>query len=124
MFDEGTIWMAMAALGIGSLVTIVATRARAAAAHIVRSRSESPAEVFLGKRDGCTELTEEDLYGLGHVPWTLWGILSVFAGALLAYMLVGELSLAVAIWGVAGALIPRVVRACLICRRAPACGST
>ena len=117
MFDEGTIWMAMAALGIGSLVTIGATRARAAAAYIVRSRSESPAEVFLDKRDGRQEFTEEDLYGLGHVPWTLWGIISAFAGAVLAYVLVGELSPTVAIWGVAGILIPRLVRAYLICRR-------
>jgi len=90
--------------------------ARASAARSGRSR-RNPAQVFLGGNDRSEPLTENELYGLGHVPWSLWSALAFLAGALFAHHMVGELSPVVVIWGAAGALISRVVRAYVISRR-------
>ena len=116
MLEGERIGVATVALFMGSLAAVGIGLARARAARRVRSR-RNPAEAFLGGNDGRQEFTEDNLYGLGHVPWTLWGSLAFLAGALLAYHLVRELAPVLVIWGVAGVLISRLVRACLITRR-------
>jgi len=116
MPEQELVGIMIAAVILGSLVAVGIAMTRASAARSVRSRS-NPAEMFLCGNDGSEQLTEDELYGLGHVPWNLWDSLAFLAGALFAYHLVRELSSVLVIWGVAGALISRVVRAYMVSRR-------
>jgi hypothetical protein len=109
--------LTLAALGTGSLIAGGALIVSATAAHIGRSRCRNPAEAFLSGGDGCADVfTEDDLYGLRGISWTLWGIVGALTGVVLAYLLLGEHNAALALIGLVGAFAPSLVRAYLIRR--------
>jgi tight adherence protein C len=60
---------------------------------------------------------EEDLYDLRGIPWGLWRIAGMLLGVALAYLLLAERNPYLAVVGLAGAFLPRLVRSFLIRRR-------
>ena len=110
--------LALAALGTGSLLAGGALIVSAIATHVRRSRCPNPAEAFLSSGDGHTNsFTEDDLYGLQGISWTLWGIVSALTGIVLTYVLLPEHNAVLALVGLVGAFTPRLVRAYLVRRR-------
>ncbi|MBN1137211.1 MAG: hypothetical protein JXM73_11535, partial [Anaerolineae bacterium] len=75
----------------------------------------NPSEVFL-LAEPVDEFTEEDLYGLRGIPWTLWRIVGAAVGVALAYLLLAERNPILALLGLGGALAPRLIRAYLVRR--------
>jgi Flp pilus assembly protein TadB len=83
-----------------------------------RFRYANPAEAFLRRDDNQAEaFTEDDLYGLRGVPWTLWRIAGAVVGTTLAYLLLAERNPLFAALGLAGAFAPHLLRAYLVRRR-------
>ena len=112
------ILLALAALGAGSLLAGGALIVNAIAAHVCRSRCANPAEAFLSSGpEAAVDFTEDDLYGLRGISWTLWGIVSALVGLVLAYLLLPEHNAVLALVGLSGAFVPRLVRAYLVRRR-------
>ena len=112
------ILLALAALGTGSLLAGGALIVNAIAAHVCRSRCANPAEAFLSSGpEAAVDFTEDDLYGLRGISWTLWGIVSALVGLVLAYLLLPEHNAVLALVGLSGAFVPRLVRAYLVRRR-------
>ena len=114
----GVLWAAAAAVGAGSLAAGGLLTIGDVIARFRRFQYANPAQAFLSKDDERAEVfTEEDLYGLRGVPWTLWRIVGAAAGVALAYLLLAERNPILALLGLIGAFAPRMLRAYLVRRR-------
>ncbi|MBN1937189.1 MAG: hypothetical protein JW934_21195 [Anaerolineae bacterium] len=105
-----------AAIGTGSISAWGLLAVSDVAARFRRFRYLNPAQTFLTD-ERADEFTEEDLYGLRGIPWTLWRIVGAAAGVALAYLLLAERSPVLALLGLACAFAPRLIRAYLVRRR-------
>ncbi len=114
----GILLSATAAVGVGSLSAWGLLIVGDVAGRFRRFRYANPAQAFLSKDDErADEFTEEDLYRLRGIPWTLWRIAGAASGVALAYLLLAERSPLLAVLGLGGAFAPRLIRAFLVRRR-------
>jgi hypothetical protein len=114
----GILLGAIAAIGAGSVSAWGLLVVGDVAMRFRRFRYANPAQAFLSKDEERTEaFTEEDLYGLRGIPWTLWRIVGAAAGVALVYLLLAERNPILALLGMGGAFAPRLIRAYLVRRR-------
>lgn len=114
----GILLSAAAAVGVGSISAWGLLAVGDVTARFRRFRYLNPAQAFLSRDDErADEFTEEDLYGLRGIPWTLWRIVGAVAGVVLTYLLLAERNPILAVLGLGGAFAPRLIRAYLVRRR-------
>lgn len=107
----------VAAVGIGSLLAWLLLAMGDVLQRLGRFRVLNPAQMFLTRENPGRQFTQDDLYGLGHIPWTLWRLIGALFGVALSYLLLAERNPALSILGLAGAFAPRLIRAYLVRRR-------
>jgi Flp pilus assembly protein TadB len=112
----GVLLAASAALGTGSLTVWIAQTTRSILQRFLRFRA-SPIEGLSELELSEEAFAEEDLYGLRGISWEMWQITGALLGAALAYLLLAERNAYLAIVGLGGAFVPRLVRSFLVRRR-------
>lgn len=112
----GIVLAGAAALGTGSLTVWTAQTLRDVVRRYLRFRV-SPIESLRELEVPTDEFAEEDLYDLHGIPWDLWRVVGALLGVALSYLLLAERNPYMAVIGLGGAFMPRLVRSFLVRRR-------
>lgn len=112
----GIVLAGAAALGTGSLTVWIAQTLRDVVRRYLRFRV-SPIESLRELEVPTDEFAEEDLYDLHGIPWDLWRVVGALLGVALSYLLLAERNPYMAVIGLGGAFMPRLVRSFLVRRR-------